>query len=154
MREADEQALSQALFSAAAYGRLSEVQHLITTGADIDVWDRHGCTALTYAARWGQTDIVNFLLAQGARIEPDPHNPLYISPLTAAISHGHFAIAQLLIEKGADPLRTLEKPAEPSGEAQRLDGYSTQVEPLPTHFGRIKTCLEKILNRFRTNLRS
>lgn len=58
-----------------------------------------GRTPLQVAADYGQTDVLSFLIIQGADVnEADKHG---ISPLLAAIYEGHTECVQLLLEKGA-----------------------------------------------------
>jgi ankyrin repeat protein len=57
-------------------------------------------TPLHYAIRHPDADKVRWLLDHGADIEAEDENGL--SPLMLALNAGHFTIASLLVEKGAD----------------------------------------------------
>ena len=77
-------------------GRLDVVRFLIENGADQNV--RHGewkATAIDFATYTGRTEIVDYLLQQGA---DDLDTALH-----TAVSQGHLEIIKLLLKKGADP---------------------------------------------------
>uniref|UniRef100_A0A0B7BP65 Uncharacterized protein n=1 Tax=Arion vulgaris TaxID=1028688 RepID=A0A0B7BP65_9EUPU len=55
---------------------------------------------LHYAADYGQTEVIEYLLSKGANINaPDKYG---ISPLLSAIFEGHTPSVKLLLERGAD----------------------------------------------------
>ncbi|KAI1767447.1 hypothetical protein GGR53DRAFT_463345 [Hypoxylon sp. FL1150] len=64
----DEDSLSTPLISAAAYMPQSALQLLLDAGADINLQDSDGDTALFVAASRGDEDVVSFLLDNGADI--------------------------------------------------------------------------------------
>jgi len=54
---------------------------------------------LHYAADYGQTDVLDYLLSKGADVNTvDKHG---ITPILAAIWEGHTACVRLLLDKGA-----------------------------------------------------
>jgi len=54
---------------------------------------------LHYAADYGQTDVLDYLLSKGAKVDAvDKHG---ITPILAAIWEGHTACVRLLLDKGA-----------------------------------------------------
>ncbi|KAJ6644265.1 Myotrophin [Pseudolycoriella hygida] len=54
---------------------------------------------LHYAADYGQTSVLDYLLSKGANVNAvDKHG---ITPILAAIWEGHTACVQLLLDKGA-----------------------------------------------------
>ncbi|XP_037040551.1 myotrophin [Bradysia coprophila] len=54
---------------------------------------------LHYAADYGQTNVLDYLLTKGANVDAvDKHG---ITPILAAIWEGHTACVQLLLDKGA-----------------------------------------------------
>jgi ankyrin repeat protein len=61
-----------------------------------------GNTALLYAARDGQINAVQALIAAGANIDKQSTSDS-LPPLTQAIITGHFDVAKYLIEHGANP---------------------------------------------------
>jgi len=54
------------LVRAAIKGDLADVRRLLASGADVDVCDRHGRTALMEASRHGHLEMVLVLLEHGA----------------------------------------------------------------------------------------
>ncbi|XP_064603015.1 LOW QUALITY PROTEIN: myotrophin-like [Liolophura sinensis] len=59
----------------------------------------NGRMALHFAADYGQTDVMEYLISKGADVnQQDKHG---ISPLLAAIWEGHTSCVKLLLEKGA-----------------------------------------------------
>ncbi|XP_005094277.1 myotrophin [Aplysia californica] len=59
-----------------------------------------GRLPLHYAADYGQTEVINYLISKGALVNaPDKYG---ITPLLSAIFEGHTDCVKLLLEKGAD----------------------------------------------------
>ncbi|MDF2447274.1 MAG: hypothetical protein K0S46_2510 [Moraxellaceae bacterium] len=58
-------------------------------------------TALTFASRLGNFEVVKLLLAAGADVNGGPGG---IPPLSLAVYKGHVGVAKLLLDSGADPL--------------------------------------------------
>jgi|GEM_PF-2948138 len=72
------------------------VQFLVAHGADLSI--RHGrynATPLDFASFNGKTEIVRYLLEQGADDLAEA--------LRSAMKQGHTTIAELLVAHGADP---------------------------------------------------
>ncbi len=108
-----------ALHWAAAENHARAVHALVERGADVDERSAAGWSALLYAVRAGAADAVRALLAAGAdagdAIRPpaaggDAAGPsgrrdpaAGTSALVLAVMNGHFALAQYLVERGADP---------------------------------------------------
>ncbi len=91
----------EALFYASADGNITEVQRLLSTGANPNGVTKDKYVALAGAAGWGHIEVVRLLLAAGAEVnlrEEDGKTPLY-----AAVSRGHTEIVELLLAAGADP---------------------------------------------------
>ena len=94
-------ALNRAFLDAAFNGDTKGVEALLSEGADVNVKDGIGFTALFGAARSGHTETVKLLLAKGA----DPNVKLPTSGTTAlmyAALNGHNDIVVALLDKGAD----------------------------------------------------
>ncbi|RCK79868.1 MAG: hypothetical protein OZSIB_4022 [Candidatus Ozemobacter sibiricus] len=79
-------------------------RRLLELGAQADAVDRDGWSATHMAARRGQLDLVQALLARGAPVDA-PTRDHALTPLHLAVMRGHADVAALLLEKGADPAR-------------------------------------------------
>ena len=74
-------------------GYLEIVKLLIDSGADINVKDKKGRTALRYAVKNGHLEVVKYLIDKGA----DDLNEV----LMRASRNGHLEVAEFLKSKGA-----------------------------------------------------
>jgi len=100
-----------ALMWAAAEGNLEVVSALLDAGADFRTHLPSGFTALFFAVREGRTAVVKRLLSAGedvnTRIETEKGSGRFpavgTSPLMLAVENGHFDLAMVLLETGADP---------------------------------------------------
>ncbi|NCX73187.1 MAG: ankyrin repeat domain-containing protein, partial [Betaproteobacteria bacterium] len=77
-----------ALMLAAKHGDLAMAEQLRKRGAEIN---RPGWTALHYAAAFGHTSMVDWLLGHDAYI--DAESPGKVTPLMMAVREGHEAVA-------------------------------------------------------------
>ena len=95
-----------ALQDAAWRGDLSQVTALIASRADLDGTDENGLSAMDKAAEGDHVDVVQALLAAGAR--PDtPKGPDSMTPLMIAALRGHETHVQaLLAAKASASART------------------------------------------------
>ncbi|MEW6348698.1 MAG: ankyrin repeat domain-containing protein [Thermodesulfobacteriota bacterium] len=57
------------LMQAAMAGKLEQVRELVARGIDINFVNRSGVSALMVACQWNQTQVVRFLLENGADVE-------------------------------------------------------------------------------------
>ena len=73
---------------------------LIAQGADVNAIDSDGQTPLTYAARFGRTEIVRQLIGKKVELSPLSEETGQ-TPLTEAVSRGHEATGNVLREAGA-----------------------------------------------------
>lgn len=100
-----------ALMWAAAEGHSDVVALLLEAGADFRRPLKSGFTPLFFAVREGRTVVVEQLLAAGANLnaamQPETRSekgPVPgMSPLLMAVENGHFELAKILLDRGADP---------------------------------------------------
>lgn len=90
------------LHIAASDGNLQEVKQLLELGADIEkIFGEYG-TALAAAAGEGQLSCIKYLLDKGADINSGTGSPLgLLSPVERAIIKRHSAVAEFLLQEGA-----------------------------------------------------
>ncbi|KAN0070010.1 hypothetical protein V8E54_011591 [Elaphomyces granulatus] len=74
------------------------VKPLFWKGAEVDLADRYGRTALSYAARNGHVATVKLLLRAGVWV--DSADEIGGTPLSYAICNGHNDVVELLLKKG------------------------------------------------------
>lgn len=92
------------VFEAATFGdldRLTELLEADPSAATAGSGD--GFTPLHFAAFFGQTDAVAFLIARGAEVDARGTGWMVGTPLHAAASGRHLEAARRLLEAGADP---------------------------------------------------
>ena len=101
-----------------------EVQRLLDLGADIDVRNYKGKTALHYAAKAGFLKVINLLIEKGATvdaIDQDGETPLF-EAIRSTIKDGEKqrAAIEALLVKGANPTLKNRKGLTPLQVAQRM----------------------------------
>ncbi|XP_046809303.1 protein TANC2 isoform X3 [Lucilia cuprina] len=89
-----------ALTSAARNGCLNTVEILLTRGANIDLHNKHGFTALGLSVKEGHWAVAEKLLQSGADLD-EPVTSARKTSLMIAAEEGHLEIMELLIERGA-----------------------------------------------------
>jgi len=89
------------LHEAAWHSDLAQVKTLVATGHDVNARDRSGDTPLQRAAVAGATEIVLFLLDNGARVDTKG-DAAGATPLNASARNGHVATSKLLVQRGAN----------------------------------------------------
>lgn len=77
-----------------------KLRAIIKAGADVNTKDTCGCTALSYIAARGNTDMAEFLLDAGADVNTT--DIFGRTPLHEAVLHGRTETAYLLVERGAN----------------------------------------------------
>jgi ankyrin repeat protein len=87
--------------SLASRGNVDTVQMLLSHGADPNLVDSNGITALHYAAMWGRRQSVEELIKAGADVNASANSPNG-PPLHRAAEKGHLEIVQYLLSSGAD----------------------------------------------------
>lgn len=85
------------LFHAAICGHTAAADLLVAHGADVHAGEG-GNTALHGAARFGQTDMVEWLLNHGAHVNALDYERK--TPLRVAVETGHVAAAEMLRRRG------------------------------------------------------
>lgn len=80
-------------------GNTELMRLFLSRGADLDLRNANGETALALAALRGQMAAVRWLLERGARVNTAPRQ---WSPLHYAVFGGHAAVADYLLAQGAD----------------------------------------------------
>ena len=90
------------LRSYAYHGDLGLARHLLVEGADPNVLDEHGRSALTLAAMQGHEDMVDLLISHGAWVDPHKDYDTYQTPLSGAAQNGHLGIVKRLVTAGAN----------------------------------------------------
>ena len=88
------------LHDMAQQGDLQKAELLITHGAEINPIDEeYQSTPLGMASRWGHTEMVDYLLNQGA--DPNKAGAPWATPLSWAKKKGHIEIEEILVKAGA-----------------------------------------------------
>lgn len=97
--------LQQQLMDAAGWGDARQVSVLLRAGADPNMADRDGSTALYRASVQNMASNVRVLLAAGADPNLESGKGEEGLPLCGAASWGHDATVRELLAGGADPYR-------------------------------------------------
>ncbi|XP_053253155.1 ankyrin repeat and SAM domain-containing protein 6 isoform X2 [Podarcis raffonei] len=94
------------------FGHLTVARILLENGADLNAQNKLGASVLTMASRGGHVSVVKLLLESGAYVDNYDHLSTSwdnnkeelpaITPLMAAVQHGHEAVVHLLLDWGAD----------------------------------------------------
>src|SRR5215467_15908310 len=87
---------------AAMNGDRAAVRTLLTSGEDVNAAQGDGMTALHWAARRGDAEMVSMLLAAGANVRATTRLGGY-TPIIMAAELGHAPSIEALIAAGADP---------------------------------------------------
>lgn len=92
---------------------LEALNLLLVRGSDPDAMDEIGYTALHLCAERGYVDLVLLLLKHNARVSftdvdkgglgNPPRTVLADEPLRLAVKNGHYEVAEILLQNGADP---------------------------------------------------
>ena len=90
------------LLEATKRGDVTAVRSLLASGADVDVAQGDGMSALHLAAESGNLEITRLLIEAGARVEARTAIGGY-TPLHVATGGAHAAVVRALLDAGADP---------------------------------------------------
>ena len=103
----------------AARGRdASGVRALLDAGADVNVRQPDGATALHWAAHWDDAEMARLLVRAGADV--DAAGAYGVTPLSLAAANASAALVEFLLEAGADPNAVRD-----SGETPLMRAAST-----------------------------
>lgn len=97
---AQDEDINDKLVTAAAKGELSKVQSLHKKGADINAKNKARWTALAYACKYGNDDIVKYLLVN--KVDVNGKVNTGSTPLYIALNAGFYDIADMLTMSKAD----------------------------------------------------
>ena len=136
-----------ALIWAAAEGHFAVVEALLAAGADFKTTLTTGFTPMLFAARGGYTEIVRALLKAGVDVN-EPAQPARnvhkflrkgSSALTTAVENGHFELAALLVDLGADPndMRSGYTPLHILTWIRKPDRGEDEGDPVPEGSGKL-----------------
>ena len=104
------------------------VRLLVEQGADVDVGQGDGATALHWAAYWDDADIAGLLIEAGADV--NAANDLGVTPLWAAAENRSAAMVRRLLDGGADPNARLLSGETPLMTAARVGAADVARELL------------------------
>jgi uncharacterized protein len=90
----------QALIKAVYRGDTNAVEHMVAKGADVNVKDKDGITALMWASTLGHTETAKFLIAKGADV--NARTPNGDTALIFAATSRYIDTVKILIDHGAD----------------------------------------------------
>ncbi|CAG5131025.1 unnamed protein product [Candidula unifasciata] len=93
-----------ALTAACLHGRITCVQFLLDSGADITVTNARFFTPLLCAAKCGHREVCELLVASGADLQITDHHGC--TPLMMAAREGHTTVLAFLLDKGANQMTT------------------------------------------------
>ena len=80
---------------------LAAARALVAAGADVNLRQLDGATALHWAVHWEDLDTTALLISAGANV--DTANDLRVTPLLMACTSGNAVIVETLLEAGANP---------------------------------------------------
>ncbi len=87
------------LMFAAQKGDVERLRWLLARGAQLELKDSAGCTALFWASMSGRTEVVRELVARGAAVDKATNDGA--SPLHIASFYGHLEVVRELLARGA-----------------------------------------------------
>lgn len=89
------------LHFAAEFNQPETAAILIASGANVDARERLNRQPLHFAAEKGSPQLIDLLIQHGASVNSDSY---FGTPLMIAAKSNNFAVVQLLLNKGANPL--------------------------------------------------
>ena len=86
-----------------ALGNILEVKNILSKQPElINQFSVDGFQALGLAGFFGQNDVAEFLIKEGAEVNTPSNNPMAVRPLHSAVAARHMRISELLLEAGAE----------------------------------------------------
>jgi uncharacterized protein len=86
-----------------ALGDFLEVKNILTKQPElINQFSSDGFQALGLAAFFGQSDVAEYLIKEGAEVNTASKNPMAVRPLHSSVAARHMRISELLLEAGAE----------------------------------------------------
>ncbi|MQA91432.1 MAG: hypothetical protein GEU90_14600 [Gemmatimonas sp.] len=116
------------LVEAAKDAEWEEVRSLVDGGADVNVREADGTTALHWASYWDRVDIADLLIDEGAEV--NVANDLGATPLWPASLNASEEMVRRLLAAGADPNLGLLSGETPLMTASRSGGREVVLELL------------------------
>jgi len=101
-REEAKERMNMELMSATRDGDISRVRNLVRAGAQVEMRDNANGTPVLWAAREGHTEIVKFLLENGANPNVIEHGNKDMTPLLWAAILNNLECVKVLLDHGAD----------------------------------------------------
>jgi ankyrin repeat protein len=98
------------------------VKLLIGNGADINIEDKYGQTALFYAIREGHIDVVEYLISQGADVNKMDKKKM--TPYAFAHKYNKVKIADLLVNSGA--ITQTKQSVEKKGKTKKNKSFEEE----------------------------
>jgi ankyrin repeat protein len=142
---AEDSLLRHSLVWAVGTGRIETVKKLLQKGADVNTVSVGLGNPLLEAARKGNSEIVDLLIAAGADV--DDGNSIS-TPLLSAIEQGHFDIALKLIAAGANPTQASRFRGVPAIALAAAQGSPEVIRALIAAGADVNVCVEQIaINR-------
>mmetsp|Transcript_37453 Transcript_37453/g.81536 ORF Transcript_37453/g.81536 Transcript_37453/m.81536 type:complete len:218 (+) Transcript_37453:145-798(+) len=131
---------SKALLAAATEGNIDDLHKAIAAGEKIDQWDEKGQTPLHYAVKYGQLEVVKFLLDRGA----DANRPCEYgrTPLHYASRYGQAAAARALCALGNLKMNAQDKSMWTPLHIAAEKGHADVIEVLCTHKAKVNMPIE------------
>ncbi|XP_030851780.1 protein fem-1 homolog A-like [Strongylocentrotus purpuratus] len=83
-----------------AFGYLEVVEYIVNNGADIEIGNKDGLTALHKASFKGHLGIVKYFVRKGAQLDKCNKNDR--TPLFCATQEGYLEVVEYIVNNGAD----------------------------------------------------
>lgn len=116
-----------ALMNAAIDGKRNDVSWLLEEGADPDIVDKEGWSAIHYAAQRNDVQTIRLLLNAGANVHimnENGNNPLFCAVFSFS---GNGDCITCLLEHGANPDEEDDNGVSPRSLAETIGNYDISV---------------------------